>query len=391
MSIKLASSSQNRLPLPENAHTPHEDIVERQVLQAPSGQPSYVLKSLLAGGLAGCIAKTVIGPFDRVKILFQVNSPAVAAYAGKMSGVFKAIRFVFLKDGIYGLYRGHSAMLARIFPYAGVNYMAYEQYKRILTPTKEQQSPFRKFLAGALAGATAVFFTYPLDIMRARLAYHLSSHHSYSAAQSDSAAQGSRPTLRRSLSRLFFGSSGRPLAGQSGWLPTLRHLLHGASPTDAATTTAPPTGPSASRPSLVVSLRHLYRGFVPTLLGILPYGGVSFFTFETLKGQALAWRGSPSSGDLPAHIKFVCGLAAGALGQTTAYPLDVVRRRMQLDTVARHLPVYKSILAAARHIYATQGFRGFFVGLSINYIKVAPSTAVSFVSYEFIKKHIGIQ
>jgi solute carrier family 25 protein 42 len=27
----------------------------------------------------------------------------------------------------------------------------------------------------------------------------------------------------------------------------------------------------------------LYRGFVPTMVGVIPYAGVSFFTFETLK------------------------------------------------------------------------------------------------------------
>ena len=27
----------------------------------------------------------------------------------------------------------------------------------------------------------------------------------------------------------------------------------------------------------------LYRGFVPTIIGVIPYAGVSFFTFESLK------------------------------------------------------------------------------------------------------------
>lgn len=30
-------------------------------------------------------------------------------------------------------------------------------------------------------------------------------------------------------------------------------------------------------------LLTFYRGFVPTVLGVIPYAGVSFFTYDTLK------------------------------------------------------------------------------------------------------------
>lgn len=30
-------------------------------------------------------------------------------------------------------------------------------------------------------------------------------------------------------------------------------------------------------------LKTLYRGFAPTILGVVPYAGLSFFTYETLK------------------------------------------------------------------------------------------------------------
>lgn len=30
-------------------------------------------------------------------------------------------------------------------------------------------------------------------------------------------------------------------------------------------------------------LISLYRGYVPTVLGVIPYAGTSFFTYETLK------------------------------------------------------------------------------------------------------------
>lgn len=32
-----------------------------------------ILVNLVSGGTAGCVAKTAVAPFDRVKILFQVS------------------------------------------------------------------------------------------------------------------------------------------------------------------------------------------------------------------------------------------------------------------------------------------------------------------------------
>ena len=79
----------------------------------------------------------------------------------------------------------------------------------------------------------------------------------------------------------------------------------------------------------------LYRGFVPTILGVIPYAGTSFFTYEQLK--AFWINRARRSGDLEASQpttlqKFCSGALAGLLGQTASYPLDIVRRRMQTAT-----------------------------------------------------------
>ena len=45
----------------------------------------------------------------------------------------------------------------------------------------------------------------------------------------------------------------------------------------------------------------------------------------------------------------------------------------------------------ARNIYVTKGFKGFYVGLSIGYMKVAPMTDISFYVYDRLKALLDIE
>ena len=97
----------------------------------------YILRSGLAGGVAGCVAKTVIAPLDRVKILFQASNPDFQKYAGTWSGAFRAVSLIYREHGVRGLLQGHSATLLRIFPYAAINFMTYDQAEALLMPTPQ--------------------------------------------------------------------------------------------------------------------------------------------------------------------------------------------------------------------------------------------------------------
>lgn len=77
----------------------------------------YILKSLVAGSIAGSLAKTVIAPLDRVKILFQTTHPSYDKYTKSFSGPFRAMADIYASDGIMGLFKGHSATVLRIVPY----------------------------------------------------------------------------------------------------------------------------------------------------------------------------------------------------------------------------------------------------------------------------------
>ncbi|KAH0536177.1 coenzyme A transporter, partial [Trichoglossum hirsutum] len=96
-------------------------------------------------------AKTLVAPLDRVKILFQTSNPQFHSYANHPFGVVRAMNIIYHQDGSRGLFRGHSATLLRIFPYAAVKFLAYEQFRAVFIPDKQHETPWRRLISGSLA------------------------------------------------------------------------------------------------------------------------------------------------------------------------------------------------------------------------------------------------
>eukprot|EP00730_Choanoeca_flexa_P018258 TRINITY_DN8871_c0_g2_i2.p1 TRINITY_DN8871_c0_g2~~TRINITY_DN8871_c0_g2_i2.p1 ORF type:complete len:313 (+),score=60.16 TRINITY_DN8871_c0_g2_i2:118-1056(+) len=287
-----------------------------------------VAASLMAGAVSGGTAKTVTAPMDRLKLLFQV---------GKLPLTVKNLQRLaidlYREEGFVNLWRGNSATLARVLPYAAIQFTAHEQYKlwlRRVTGCRDLEAGPR-FAAGALAGATAVSFTYPLDLVRAQLAIQ---------------------------TRLKLKHSGPGHALVSIWQQE--------------------------------GVFGLYRGIMPTMLGVIPYAGTSFFTYETIKLQlrrSQMHHGSelaPSADkDLTSLERLSAGALAGLVGQSVTYPLDVVRRRMQTDGVFHgHRP---SAMATLRLVVQQHGISGLYRGLALNWIKGPIAVSISFTIFDFCK------
>ncbi|KAM3542207.1 hypothetical protein ARSEF1564_004874 [Beauveria bassiana] len=333
----------------------------------------YAWRSGVAGGVAGCAAKTLVAPLDRVKILFQASNPQFAKYTGSSFGVLSAMKDIYGHEGSRGLFRGHSATLLRIFPYAGIKFLAYEQIRAVIIPDKNHETPLRRLLSGSLAGVTSVFFTYPLEVIRVRLAF-------------ETKAQGRSPLI------------------------SICRQIYNEQPVDKTATARLPNapGPVGETPKVVEAvtprkgLVNFYRGFTPTILGMLPYAGMSFLThdtasdalrhplvaqYTTLPKKANHPPGKPAA--LRSWAELAAGGAAGLISQTASYPLEVIRRRMQVGGAVgdgRRLRIGET----AGMIWKERGFRGFFVGLTIGYVKVIPLAAVSFYTYERMKLLFGI-
>nr|CAB3472760.1 unnamed protein product [Digitaria exilis] len=112
-----------------------------------------------AGAAAGAAAKTVTAPLDRVKILMQTHSVRVAGESGKKGvGFLEAIADIGKEEGLKGYWKGN------------------------LPQRKDGElTVFGRLAAGACAGMTSTLVTYPLDVLRLRLAVQ-SGHSTMSQA-----------------------------------------------------------------------------------------------------------------------------------------------------------------------------------------------------------------
>ena len=87
----------------------------------------------------------------------------------------------------------------------------------------------------------------------------------------------------------------------------------------------------------------------------------------------------------------LCGSFAGFASSTVTFPLDVVRRRLQLDGQKGQSKEYGSYLGTFRSIYRRQGLGGFYQGILPEYYKVIPGVAIAFCIYECTKSVIGVR
>lgn len=291
-------------------------------------------------------------------------------------------------EGIRGLFKGHSATLLRIFPYAAIKFLAYEQIRAAVIPSRDKETPLRRLISGSLAGITSVFFTYPLEVIRVRLAF-------------ETRREG-RSSVRTICRQIFYEeASSRPLAATAKTGASTTH----SSPLIAS---AQPVSYSIESVAPRFGFANFYRGFTPTLVGMLPYAGISFLTHDTmgdlLRSERLAPYATIPEPDLPplqkqgrqirrtqltAGAELLAGAIAGLVSQTSAYPFEVIRRRMQVGGAigdGHRL----NMAETTRKIWLEKGFRGFWVGLTIGYLKVVPMVAVSFYVYERAKWWLGI-
>ncbi|XP_077412089.1 mitochondrial adenyl nucleotide antiporter SLC25A24-like isoform X1 [Vanacampus margaritifer] len=279
-------------------------------------------KQLVAGAVAGSVSRTGTAPLDRLKVFMQVHS----SKSNKIS-LAKGFKQMIVEGGVTSLWRGNGTNVLKIAPETAIKFMAYEQFKKLLSSEGKKIETHKRFLSGSLAGATAQTAIYPMEVLKTRL------------------------TLRKT--------------GQySGMFDCAKTILKKE------------------------GVKAFYKGYIPNLLGIIPYAGIDLAVYESLKNAWLSYH-TKDSANPGVLVLLGCGTISSTCGQLASYPLALVRTRMQARASlnASDQPSMSSLL---KNIVVKDGFFGLYRGILPNFMKVIPAVSISYVVYEYMKIGLGI-
>lgn len=257
----------------------------------------------------------------------------------KMSECFS---YMLKEGGWRSLWRGNGLNVVKIAPESALKFMVYEQVKRFIRGDSNRPlTIFERFVSGAVAGCVSQTAIYPLEVLKTRLAIRKTGQYSgvFDAAKKIYVNEG---------------------------------------------------------------VRTFYRGYIPNLLGIIPYAGIDLAVYETLKRHYLS---STNGQQVPqVWLLLACGSTSSTLAQVVSYPLALVRTKLQAMKVQTanvsvnaggilaHAPHIKehTMTSMFKKIIREEGFTGLYRGITPNFIKVLPAVSISYITYETISQKLGI-
>jgi solute carrier family 25 phosphate transporter 23/24/25/41 len=366
----------------------------KEASQAIESRTSEAVRQLLCGGVAGSVAKTVTAPFSRLTMLFQVHSMVTTKeHRPKFAMSLSAgLRKIIDRGGFFSLWRGNATSVLHRFPYSAINFYVYEhtldalsvmastaaaatataaakpreektetqgqlvrrmstvlmnkdieeEERRVYSRQELEETPaLHKFLAGAMAGSIACLGCYPLDLVRARLTTEMEGTRHY-----------------------------------NGMFDAFRKITKSE------------------------GLMGFYSGVGPTLLVAVPNLAISYTVYGTLKEYTLddelfynmrkidADSGEPILGFF---LTVMCGAASGILASLVTFPMDTIRRRMQIQ--ALHFTPEERLTSVQQfhRLITEEGLGSLYRGLTPELLKVVPMVGTMFMVYEWTKDMLNVR
>ncbi|GES64975.1 mitochondrial carrier [Aspergillus terreus] len=286
---------------------------------------------VLAGGIAGLVSRFCVAPLDVVKIRLQLQIHSLSDPSSHRNvsgpiykGTISTMRAIIKEEGITGLWKGNIPAELMYVCYGGVQFTTYRTTTQALA-----QLPHRlpQPVESFVAGASA-------GGLATAATYPLDLLRTRFAAQGTERVYTSLLASVRDIARI---------EGPAGF----------------------------------------FRGCSAAVGQIVPYMGLFFATYESLRPSLATVQDLPfGSGDA------LAGMIASVLAKTGVFPLDLVRKRLQVQGptrsryIHRNIPEYRGVFNTLALILRTQGVRGLYRGLTVSLFKAAPASAVTMWTYE---------
>lgn len=180
------------------------------------------------------------------------------------------LKLLHAEGGIKSFWRGNGINVVKIAPESAIKFMCYDQLKRLIQKQKgsKEITTFERLCAGSAAGAISQSIIYPMEVMKTRLAL--------------------RKTGQMDGGIIHFA---RKMYDREG-------------------------------------LRCFYKGYIPNLIGIIPYAGIDLAIYETLKRSYVRYY-ETSNSEPGVLALLACGTCSSTCGQLASYPFALVRTRLQ--------------------------------------------------------------
>ena len=275
-----------------------------------------------------------------------------------ISSTMDGFRKIARNEGLPALWRGLSPTLVMAIPANMIYFTGYDwlRYAR-KSPFSSMGDDYSPLVSGSLARMLAAFAVSPIELFRTRM-----------QATTGSSASG--------------------------------HLLQ--------------TFGDVREMVAANGVRALWRGLTLTLWRDVPFSGIYWWGYESVRSRLTAFREDrdarirPLEGADAARLRrasrsgekhrdtfldsFAAGAVSGAFASIVTMPFDVGKTRTQVyregpstagSAAAKVLaPEEKSMTRLLRHIYKTEGMAGLWKGWIPRTLKVAPACAIMISSYE---------
>ncbi|KAK1769672.1 mitochondrial thiamine pyrophosphate carrier 1 [Phialemonium atrogriseum] len=300
------------------------------------------LQVVAAGATAGLISRFVVAPLDVVKIRLQLQTHSLSDPRSHKDlnggpiykGTIPTIRHILRHEGLTGLWKGNVPAELMYVCYSAIQFTTYRSATLLL---------HRAFGEGRLPHAAESFI-----------------------AGAAGGATATASTYPLDLLRTRFAAQGNDRV-----YPSLRRAILTIKRDEG--------------------FRGFFRGLGPALGQIVPFMGTFFAVYESLRLPLGRLELPFGSGDATA------GVMASVIAKTCTFPLDLVRKRIQVQGptrskyVHKNIPEYRGTVRTVQMILATEGIRGLYRGLTVSLFKAAPASAVTMWTYEqALKFYVGV-